>query len=306
MDHILQQVIDYWPEVGQTLVVALLAWLVLRRFRQSTGMRVFLVLAGSFLVAFGVCALLELQVMTFVVKVLAFFSFITLIVVFQPELRRLVSEIGSRGFLFFTENRKEFIEQLEEAVKLLSAKRFGALIALERGIDLRSHLETGVNIEAKFSNELLLTIFHPRTALHDGGMILRDGKIRGAACVFPVSQRELLDRSIGLRHRAGIGITEESDAIAVVVSEETGDLSICHNGKLERGLSKEEFHRRLVELLVGEDDDDGEEKEDGKEKEKSDATSNGEAKATSSAAKDRRTATGERRDSERKRDATVV
>jgi diadenylate cyclase len=299
VDHILQQLTEYWPEVGQTLVVVLLAWLVLRRFRQSTGMRVFLVLAGSFLVAFGICALLELQVMTFVVKVLAFFSFITLIVVFQPELRRTVSELGSRGFLFFTENRKEFIEQLEEVVKLLSAKRFGALIALERGIDLRSHLETGVTIEAKFSNELLLTIFHPRTALHDGGMILRDGKVRGAACVFPVSQRELLDRSIGLRHRAGIGITEESDAIAVVVSEETGDISICHSGKLERGLSKEEFHKRLVELLVGEDDDEEEENE------KSDAAAIGEAK-TAASEKDRRKTGGERLESERKRDATVV
>lgn len=304
MDHLLQQVIDYWPEVGQALAVALIAWLVLRRFRQSTGMRVFLVLAGTFLVAFGVTVLLELAVIGFVVKVVAFFSFITLIVVFQPELRRTVSEIGSRGFLFFTENRKEFIEQLEEAVKLLSAKRFGALIALERGIDLRSHLETGVTIEARFSNELLLTIFHPRTALHDGGMILRDGKVRGAACVFPVSQRELPDRSIGLRHRAGIGITEESDAIAVVVSEETGDISICHSGKLERGLSREEFHRRLVELLVGEDDDENEEAEKKGEKkeskEKSDATLGGESKTTTGG-RDRRTATGER-----KRDATAV
>jgi len=299
LDQLLQQVVDQWPEWGQALAVALLAWLVLRRFRQSTGIRVFLVLTGTFLVAFGLCALLELRVIAFVVKVVAFFSFVTLIVVFQPELRRTVSEIGSRGFLFFSENQREFIEQLEEAVALLSAKRFGALIALERGIDLRSHLETGVTIEARFSHELLLTIFHPRTALHDGGMILRDGKIRGAACVFPVSQRELPDRSIGLRHRAGIGITEESDAIAVVVSEETGHISLCHSGRLERDLGKEAFHRRLVELLVGADDDGARETETAA----SGAGTESQAVATD---RERRKAGADRLEGERKRDVTVV
>lgn len=212
-------------------------------------MRFALISAAALLGAWALARVMNLQIITGVIVACAFFLLVVLIVVYQPELRRVVSEAGSQGFLFFSENRQEFLEEIEETVRQLSSKRFGALIAMERGVDLESHLETGVLMDSRFSSELLLTIFHPRTALHDGGMIIRDSRIRGAACVFPVSQRELLDRSIGLRHRAGIGITEESDAIAIVVSEETGSISLCYNGKLERDLEKDEFHKRLVELF---------------------------------------------------------
>ena len=129
----------------------------------------------------------------------------SLIVVFQPELRRAMAELGSRGFLFFQEDQKEFASHLAGTIRQLSAKRYGALIAIERRIELKAHLETGVAIDAKFSNELVLTIFHPKTELHDGGIVIREGRIVGAGCVFPVSQRELSDRSLGLRHRAGLG-----------------------------------------------------------------------------------------------------
>ncbi len=94
-----------------------------------------------------------------------------------------------------------------------------------------------------------MTIFHSKTALHDGGVIIREGRLLGAGCVFPLTQKEFQDRSVGLRHRAGVGVTEESDAIAVVVSEETGDVSICHSGQIERDLDQETFRRRLGELL---------------------------------------------------------
>jgi len=97
---------------------------------------------------------------------------------------------------------------------------------------------------------LLLTLFHPKSALHDGGVILRNGRIAAAACIFPVSQRETLDRSLGLRHRAALGITEESDAVAVVVSEETGAISICHRRRLERNFTPETFRQRLGEVLL--------------------------------------------------------
>ena len=140
----------------------------------------------------------------------------------------------------------------------LGAKRYGALFAIERRIELKPHLETGIFLDAQFSSELILTIFSPKTELHDGGVILREGKVIGAGCLFPVSQREISDRSIGLRHPAGIGITEESEAIAVIVSEENGGVSIAHSGELEHDLDLETFSHRLLELLeveITENDD---------------------------------------------------
>ncbi len=101
-----------------------------------------------------------------------------------------------------------------------------------------------------FSVELMLTLFHPKSALHDGGVVMRNGRVAAAACIFPVSQRETLDRSLGLRHRAGLGITEESDAIAVIVSEETGAISICHRRRIERNFTPETFRKRISELLL--------------------------------------------------------
>ena len=144
---------------------------------------------------------------------------------------------------------------MTEAVTQLANKQFGALIAIERDTSIKIFEETGVLINADFSVELLLTLFHPKSALHDGGVIVRDGRIAAAACIFPVSQRETLDRSLGLRHRAGLGITEESDAIAVVVSEETGAISICHRRRIERNFTPETFRKRIGEILLGKYDE---------------------------------------------------
>ena len=129
---------------------------------------------------------------------------------------------------------------------------------IERKIELKPHLETGIQIDAQFSSELILTIFHPKTELHDGGIILRAGRIVGAGCLFPVSQKEISDRRIGLRHRAGIGITEESDSISIIVSEESGSISIAHRGRLEHDLDLATFQKRLLTLLELNDDDEGE------------------------------------------------
>jgi diadenylate cyclase len=132
----------------------------------------------------------------------------------------------------------------------------GALIAIKRGIDLAPFAETGVEIDARISSELLNTIFHPKTPLHDGGIIVDQGLIAAAGCVFPVSQREVRDRSVGLRHRAAMGITEETDAIALIVSEETGALSICFKGKLAHDLEPEKLRERLDRIISGGTNDD--------------------------------------------------
>jgi len=174
-------------------------------------------------------------------------------VIFQPELRRALAELGShRIFSSMNERtRRLFADQLIEIVENLSHRRIGALIAIERGIDLKQYLETGTEMDCELTPALVYTVFHKGTTLHDGGMIVRmgDERIAGAGCVFPLIQRELSDQSIGLRHRAAMGITEESDAIALVVSEETGAISIAINGKLERDLEDEALRERLNELL---------------------------------------------------------
>jgi diadenylate cyclase len=131
------------------------------------------------------------------------------------------------------------------------------LFALKRGIDLKLYAESGVEIDAAISTELIATIFHPKTVLHDGGLIIDQGRLASAGCVFPVSQRDIQDRAIGLRHRAGMGITEETDAIALVVSEETGALSLCYQGKLEHDLEPDELRQRINEILSGDSNGDG-------------------------------------------------
>jgi len=173
------------------------------------------------------------------------------VVIFQPELRDALARLGSKSFFSYSSKRRlAFIERLADAVIVLSKRRIGALFAIERGISLKKFLDTGVTLDAQFSPELALTVFHSKTPLHDGGMILADDRVAGAACVFPVTQREMHDRSTGLRHRAAIGLTEETDAVAVVVSEETGGISICVEGKLERNLTEKQFRDSLAKIFL--------------------------------------------------------
>ncbi|MEP6685626.1 MAG: diadenylate cyclase, partial [Verrucomicrobiota bacterium] len=167
-----------------------------------------------------------------------------------PELRRGLAALGGHPIFSLTSEKRETVHDIAEAVTQLANKQFGALIAIERDTSIRVYEETGVLIDARFSVELMLTIFHPKAALHDGGVIVRGGRIAAAACIFPVSQRETLDRSLGLRHRAGLGITEESDGIAIVISEETGSISICHRRKIERNFTPETFRKRIGEILL--------------------------------------------------------
>lgn len=236
-------------------VVSVVAWFVYRQFRHDREARSYFMVGVGLLIAGVFSQWLNLSIIRWIVGYAGLFFVVSLIVAYQPELRRAIGEISSRGFGFLSENKIIFIEELEKAVRQLSATRCGALIAIERRVDLKSHGETGVLLDARFTPELVMTIFHPRTALHDGGMIVDDGRIHSASCLFPLTQRELSDRSLGLRHRAGIGISEASDAIAVVVSEETGHISVCHNGRIERFLEPAELRLRVAELLEVDADD---------------------------------------------------
>ncbi len=172
-------------------------------------------------------------------------------VLFQPELRRALERLGRTGALFsgLSQGKRGEMEQalstISEACKTLAERRHGALIVLERETGLQEFVDNGIRLEANLTYELLLTIFEPHAMLHDGAVIVRESQALAAACVLPLSTAFLADRQLGLRHRAGLGVTEESDAIAVIVSEERGAVSIAHNGRVIRNLDV----KRLEDVL---------------------------------------------------------
>ena len=245
-----KQVSEHWRGAVEITILAVMLYYGYRFFRSTRGARI---LTGLLLLMMGltlVSQLLDLVVINSLLQSFSVFFALGLVVIFQPELRRVLAELGSHRFFSLNGSEEASVDQLIEAMAQLSRQRVGALFALQRGIDLKPYAETGVAVDAKISSELIATIFHPKTALHDGGVVVDQGRLVAAGCVFPVSQKEVSDRSIGLRHRAGIGITEETDALALVVSEETGALSLCHRGKLEHNLEPHELKERLQEILM--------------------------------------------------------
>jgi diadenylate cyclase len=170
------------------------------------------------------------------------------VIIFQPELRKALSQLSRALHLSHVEELG-YIAAVQNAVERLSRKGLGALIAIERNVGLRNYLETGTRIEAAVSAELLETVFTPPSPLHDGAVIISDGELLAAGCVLPLSSNPELDRSLGTRHRAAVGLSEESDAIVIVVSEETRKISIAEGGQLTRGLQLGELKSRLSTLL---------------------------------------------------------
>jgi diadenylate cyclase len=240
----------HWRDAVEITILAIVIYQAYMYLRGTRGAKVFTGLVLIFVTLTLISQLLQLEVISRIIKNLTAFLAIALVIIFQPELRRALAALGSHHFFTSTRQKRETIKVIAEAAFELSSRQLGALIALERDTNIRPFAESGVMIDAELSPEIVVTIFHPKTPLHDGGIIIRDDRLVAAACIFPVSQREDLDRNLGLRHRAALGITEESDAIAVVVSEETGIVSICYRGLIERDLSSESFTERLTELLM--------------------------------------------------------
>jgi diadenylate cyclase len=171
---------------------------------------------------------------------LATVGFVLLVVVFQPELRNMLAQLGqSRFFRRFVREQEELaVDQIAKAAMRLADLRYGGLIVIEQAVGLRMVAETGKELDADLSSELLITLFTPYTPLHDGAVVVRRKKIVGAACTLPLTQNTLYARNCGMRHKAAIGVTEESDAVTVVISEETGELSVAYQGQLTRGIDK--------------------------------------------------------------------
>jgi diadenylate cyclase len=250
VDTVVEFVGGHWTNAVEIALLAVLIYYGYLYFRGTPGAKILVGLAVVVISLTLASQLLDLHVIGWLIRSFSVFLAIALVVIFQPELRRALTELGSHHFFRSGLQKKETLDLLVDTVFDLARRQFGALIALERDISIRQFASTGVDLDAVFSKELILTIFHPKTVLHDGGVIVQGDRVTAAACIFPLTTREDLDRSLGLRHRAGMGITEESDAIAVLVSEETGHVSLCHRGILERNLNIDRFRRRLNQLLL--------------------------------------------------------
>ena len=219
--------------------IAILYFAIYAILRSAKGSRFGQVLMGVGLVAALLSAfslLFHFDVLSRIVQVLLLYIAVSSVVIFQPEIRRILSTVGAFGYLERPKHRPDGSatpELIVETVLELAKMKMGALIAFERGISLRSYEDTGVTTDAIFTRELVRCIFTPPLPLHDGGVVIRDGRIEAAHCIFPVSNNPDLIAH-GMRHRAAVGLAEETDAMVVVVSEESGAVSVAHNGKLFR------------------------------------------------------------------------
>src|SRR6185436_15424693 len=193
---------------------------------------------------------LDLVVLRALLGTFTAFFVVAVVVLFQPELRRMLAQVGNLQLFTTAREQREIIEVIIQTVERLADVRIGALIAIEQSIQLQESVESGIPVDCVATPEMFETIFFPNNAIHDGGVILKGDRIAYAACIYPLTQRSDLNKSLGTRHRAAIGLSEETDAPVVIVSEETGSISYAYNGQLVRHVSTEELRAFLSSVLV--------------------------------------------------------
>lgn len=238
-----------WLRMSFTVLdILLVAIIVYELLTMIRGTRAAPMLAGLAAVAFAfyLARIGELVTLNWLVSHLLPYVVFALIVVFQSEIRHVLSDVGRRlSFLRGNSAAGDSYDDIVLAANLFSQHQTGALMVIEREIGLRTYIESGVAMDARLSYDLLATIFRPSAPLHDGAAIIQKDRVAAAACFLPLSMNPVLSTQLGTRHRAGIGITEETDAIAVIVSEETGAISIAMGGKIERDLTAEQLREHL-------------------------------------------------------------
>jgi diadenylate cyclase len=197
-----------------------------------------------------VTRLLHLEVLQWILGAFSAFLAVAVVVIFQPELRRMLAELGNLPLFATAGEQRENIEVIIQTCERLADVKIGALIAIEQSIQLQEAVESGIHVDCEATPEMLETIFFPNNAIHDGGVIIKGDRIAYAACIFPLTQRQDLNKSLGTRHRAAIGLSEETDAIVVAVSEETGAISYAYKGQFVRGVTLEALRAFLTSVLV--------------------------------------------------------
>ncbi len=234
----------------EVFILAILLYYIFRFIQGTRGSSILSGLVILFGTLYVITSLVKLDVLNWILSKLTLYFPLAVTIIFQSEIRRALARLGRQPWRKGgMSSQKNLVEPIMQAVQTLSSQKIGALIAIEREIGTRAIQDTGTRINGRVSAELLAGFFFPRTPLHDGGVIISGKSIRAAGCLFPLSQREQFNTMFGTRHRAAIGITEETDAVVVVVSEETGHISLAYNGRLRSGLSKERLQRMLSSML---------------------------------------------------------
>ncbi len=250
----IRQALVHYRWFNDTVDIALVYYMFYRLLLIIKGTRAFQMLIGIGLIVLALVASSALEFYTLDWLIHSFWSQIVLalVILFQPEIRRALAQVGERR-LFRSMSQVEgskFIEETVKAAVSMANKRIGALIVLERDTDLTTIVEMGTELDARVTKELLVSIFLPYSPIHDGAAIIRNGRIIAAGCFLPLTLSSNLSKALGTRHRAAVGLTEESDAVVVVVSEETGEISVVSGGTIEHMLETPVLRKALSDIFV--------------------------------------------------------
>ncbi|KHD85080.1 diadenylate cyclase CdaA [Heyndrickxia ginsengihumi] len=248
-------IFSYLSNIVDILVVWFVIYKVLMIIRGTKAVQlvegIFVIIIIRFL-----SSLLGLQTLEFIMEQVFTYGFLAIIIIFQPELRRALEQLGRGKFFSRAANHEDdeqiqLIDSIVSATSYMAKRRIGALISIERETGLGDYVETGIQLDSAISSQLLINIFIPNTPLHDGAVIIQKGKVAAAACYLPLSESPFISKELGTRHRAAVGISEVTDSLTVVVSEETGGITITKNGELHRDLTLEQLQEALkIELKI--------------------------------------------------------
>jgi diadenylate cyclase len=242
--HLIRTVLDI-------LIVSFIFYQILTLIKGTRAVQMFIGVIVLVLASLG-AQLLQLQTVNWLLKNLWGLWVVIMIIIFQPEIREALVQMGRKqGFFYWWggDRKFDYLNKIIQAVEIFSHHHHGALIVIEQKIGLKQYIEAGIKLDSEISVELLTSLLYPHTALHDGGIIIRRGRLAAAGCYFPLTQKPEISKTLGGRHRAAIGITEETDAIAIVVSEEKGKISLAQNGKLTSFKNSAELKEKLESLF---------------------------------------------------------
>ncbi len=244
-------IILMWKPIIEILILWFVIYHIMLFFE---GTRAIQVLRGIIilLAAFFLFQKLGLQILDWLLTKLFAISVIAILVIFHPEIRQGLARLGQRHLFGTSESEEEMdyiLKQIGEATENLCKNKIGALIAIEKNDPLTAYIESGVLIDARVSSDLIENIFTPNSLLHDGGLIIQHGRIIAAGCLFPLNENQDLSRIYGMRHRAALGLSEETDAVIIIVSEERQDMSLLYRGKLYKDLSREDMLSKIKEII---------------------------------------------------------